>query len=92
MNGDASSPYAPRIEQTPDAVRAALDPDQRELFDAEVAAAGAASAEVVDRWWGIAQIQAKGPGTRQRIEASSAAFARGEPFPAVPADDETGEA
>jgi hypothetical protein len=86
-DNDPYSPFAPAVPKTPEAVRAGLDPDQQEEFDVYYQRD---PVDAMDRWWPVAQTQAKGPGTRERIEAVLAAMDAGEPIDTVPAflDDE----
>ncbi|WP_267595234.1 DUF6247 family protein [Carbonactinospora thermoautotrophica] len=79
------TPYAPRVEKTPAAVREALDPDWREQFEADWRAALdqaketfdlAPAHEVVMKWWGPAQVCAK-PGARESIEQQCRALDAG---------------
>lgn len=82
---DVVNPYAPWVEHTAVDVRKWLDPDWREQFEAEWAAAIedaktsydlAAVTELVEQWWPKAQICAC-PGARAEIDQAHADYLAG---------------
>ncbi|WP_141658808.1 DUF6247 family protein [Carbonactinospora thermoautotrophica] len=79
------SPYAPRVDKTPAAVREALDPDWRAQFEADWRAALEQAKETFDldaihevilNWWPLAQLCAK-PGGRAQLEQIDREIAAG---------------
>ncbi|MCX9190182.1 hypothetical protein C3Y87_01890 [Carbonactinospora thermoautotrophica] len=79
------TPYAPRVEKTPAAVREALDPDWRAEFEAGWRAALDQAKETFDldpahevviRWWPRAQL-CQVPGAREEKERVEREFLAG---------------
>ncbi|MCX9190433.1 hypothetical protein C3Y87_03170 [Carbonactinospora thermoautotrophica] len=86
------TPYAPRVEKTPAAVREALDEDLRAEYAAEWAAALDKAKEsfdlvpafdMLERWWPVAQV-CQQPGGRQAVEQGTRDALAG--VPGIPFD------
>jgi hypothetical protein len=76
MTAAAAHGPAPEVDKTPDAIRAALLPEERDAFDADCRhAMGLAVAEsslepvrdVLDHWWRIARITRHDPAAHRRM-------------------------
>ncbi|GGP87116.1 DUF6247 family protein [Saccharothrix coeruleofusca] len=76
MTAAAAHQPSPEVEKTPEAIRAALLPEERDAFDADCRhALGQAAAEsslepvrsVIEQWWRIATVTRHDPAAHRRM-------------------------